>query len=80
MAPMQRERCRFSLNVVLGRLYAIGGASEMEEEAADEEVRLAALNYSHLANLNYSKLLFLNKGFVTMILYCNLICVLVYSG
>lgn len=40
MAPMQRERCRFSLNVVLGRLYAIGGASEMDEEVADDEVYL----------------------------------------
>lgn len=31
MAPMQRERCRFSLNVVVGQLYAIGGAMEPDE-------------------------------------------------
>ncbi len=41
---MQRERCRFSLNVVLGRLYAIGGASEMEDEIADDEVILWLTN------------------------------------
>ncbi|XP_067013052.1 kelch-like protein 26 [Anabrus simplex] len=35
MAPMQRERCRFSLNVVSGCLYAIGGASE--EDLSEEE-------------------------------------------
>lgn len=29
MCPMQRERCRFSLNVLGGRLIAIGGASEL---------------------------------------------------
>ncbi|XP_076358092.1 kelch-like protein 26 [Tachypleus tridentatus] len=28
MAPMQRERCRFSLSVVRGHLYAVGGAGE----------------------------------------------------
>ncbi|XP_046680622.1 kelch-like protein 26 [Homalodisca vitripennis] len=33
MAPMQQERCRFSLNVVADRLYAVGGASEVEEES-----------------------------------------------
>lgn len=39
MAPMQRERCRFSLNVASGRLYAIGGVSEMDDlENVDEEV------------------------------------------
>ncbi|KAJ9587276.1 hypothetical protein L9F63_019207 [Diploptera punctata] len=32
MAPMQRERCRFSLNVLSGHLYAIGGASEVDDE------------------------------------------------
>lgn len=37
MAPMQRERCRFSLNVVNGRLYAIGGANESDEFAEVEE-------------------------------------------
>lgn len=31
MAPMQRERCRFSLNVLLGFLYAIGGAYEADD-------------------------------------------------
>lgn len=30
MAPMQQERCRFSLNVVGDRLYAVGGASESD--------------------------------------------------
>ncbi|XP_049790542.1 kelch-like protein 26 isoform X3 [Schistocerca nitens] len=38
MAPMQRERCRFSLNVVCGRLYAIGGASEVDDPDDEEEV------------------------------------------
>ncbi|XP_014244123.1 kelch-like protein 26 [Cimex lectularius] len=28
MAPMQRERCRFSLNVLSGYLFAVGGVSE----------------------------------------------------
>ncbi|XP_039292521.1 kelch-like protein 26 [Nilaparvata lugens] len=28
MAPMEQERCRFSLTVVGGRLWAVGGASE----------------------------------------------------
>lgn len=37
MAPMQTERCRFSLNVVGGRLYAIGGASEVEDFAEETE-------------------------------------------
>ena len=46
MAPMQRERCRFSLNVVLGCLYAIGGASEMDEETADDEVKNCVMGYS----------------------------------
>lgn len=32
MAPMQTERCRFSLNEVNGRLYAIGGVNENDEE------------------------------------------------
>ena len=36
MAPMQRERCRFSLTVLNGRLYACGGASEID---FDEEVQ-----------------------------------------
>lgn len=36
MAPMQRERCRFTLNVVGGSLYAVGGASE--GEGGDEGV------------------------------------------
>lgn len=31
MAPMKIERCRFSLNVAQGMLYAVGGASEVEE-------------------------------------------------
>ncbi|KAJ8918607.1 hypothetical protein NQ315_013113 [Exocentrus adspersus] len=31
MAPMKIERCRFSLNVVGDMLYAVGGASEVEE-------------------------------------------------
>ncbi|XP_054267106.1 kelch-like protein 26 isoform X2 [Macrosteles quadrilineatus] len=37
MAPMQQERCRFSLNVVGDRLYAVGGVSEMEEDSVEEE-------------------------------------------
>ncbi|GLG93332.1 Kelch-like protein diablo [Gryllus bimaculatus] len=36
MAPMQRERCRFSLNVLRGYLYAVGGASETELDSPDE--------------------------------------------
>ncbi|XP_018320287.1 kelch-like protein 26 [Agrilus planipennis] len=31
MAPMQIERCRFSLNVVGNKLYAVGGVSELED-------------------------------------------------
>lgn len=31
MAPMQQERCRFSLNVVGDRLYAVGGACESDD-------------------------------------------------
>lgn len=31
MAPMNIERCRFSLNVVSDHLYAIGGATEVDE-------------------------------------------------
>lgn len=42
MAPMQRERCRFSLNVVSGRLYAIGGASEMDEVEPENEEEVSA--------------------------------------
>jgi len=42
MAPMQRERCRFSLNVVSGRLYAIGGASEMDEVEPENEDEVSA--------------------------------------
>lgn len=30
MAPMQTERCRFSLNELNGLLYAIGGANEQD--------------------------------------------------
>lgn len=36
MAPMQRERCRFSLNVVDGKLYAIGGSNESEDDDTQE--------------------------------------------
>lgn len=36
MAPMQRERCRFSLSVVAGRLYAVGGCSEVPHDPGDE--------------------------------------------
>ena len=42
MAPMQRERCRFSLNVLSGRLYAIGGASEMEDVLPEAEEEVSA--------------------------------------
>nr|XP_018918256.1 PREDICTED: kelch-like protein 26 [Bemisia tabaci] len=39
IAPMQRERCRFSLNVVADHLYAIGGASEIDVmDGVDSEV------------------------------------------
>ncbi|XP_070001446.1 kelch-like protein 26 [Penaeus vannamei] len=37
MYPMQRERCRFSLSVVSGQLYAVGGASEASDEGAAED-------------------------------------------
>lgn len=37
MAPMQRERCRFSLTVVNSQLYAIGGASEVSDVAVEDE-------------------------------------------
>ncbi|XP_076045598.1 kelch-like protein 26 isoform X2 [Oratosquilla oratoria] len=36
MAPMARERCRFSLTVVGGRLYAVGGASESTDEGGGQ--------------------------------------------
>ncbi|MCL4135156.1 UNVERIFIED_CONTAM: hypothetical protein GTU68_026110 [Idotea baltica] len=36
MAPMQRERCRFSLSVVGGRLFAVGGAIEAPHDQGDE--------------------------------------------
>mgnify|MGYP002716555672 CR=1 FL=1 len=36
MAPMQRERCRFSLNVVAGKLYAVGGSNESEDDDGQE--------------------------------------------
>ncbi|PSN54714.1 Kelch-like protein 26 [Blattella germanica] len=42
MAPMQRERCRFSLNVVSGRLYAIGGASEVDDVLPEDEEDVSA--------------------------------------
>ena len=35
MAPMQRERCRFSLSVLGGNLYAVGGSSESPDEPVD---------------------------------------------
>uniref|UniRef100_A0A0A9ZET0 Kelch-like protein diablo n=1 Tax=Lygus hesperus TaxID=30085 RepID=A0A0A9ZET0_LYGHE len=37
MAPMQRERCRFSLNVVSDSLYAVGGVSEGDGPVAECE-------------------------------------------
>nr|CAD7259250.1 unnamed protein product [Timema shepardi] len=42
MAPMQRERCRFSLNVLGGRLYAIGGASEADDVMVGEDGEVSA--------------------------------------
>ena len=36
MAPMHRERCRFSLSVLGGQLYAVGGASEAEHGEGGE--------------------------------------------
>lgn len=38
MAPMQRERCRFSLNVVSDHLYAVGGASEADNDVDEESL------------------------------------------
>lgn len=35
IAPMQKDRCRFSLNFVGDALYAIGGASEIDEIDGD---------------------------------------------
>lgn len=35
ITPMTTERCRFSLNVVGSKLYAIGGASEMDDDLLD---------------------------------------------
>ena len=32
ITPMQQDRCRFSLNFVDGRLYAVGGASEVNTD------------------------------------------------
>jgi len=37
MAPMQHERCRFSLNVLFGCLYAVGGVSEGDGPIAECE-------------------------------------------
>lgn len=37
MAPMQRERCRFSLNVLNGSLIAVGGVSEGDGPVAECE-------------------------------------------
>ncbi|BES95692.1 BTB And C-terminal Kelch [Nesidiocoris tenuis] len=37
MAPMQRERCRFSLNVVSDGLFAVGGVSEGDGPVAECE-------------------------------------------
>ena len=37
MAPMLTERCRFTLNVVEDKLYAIGGASENVEDLPNPE-------------------------------------------
>ncbi|XP_044755290.1 kelch-like protein 26 [Coccinella septempunctata] len=31
LSPMKVERCRFSLNVVEGKMYAVGGVTEVEE-------------------------------------------------
>jgi hypothetical protein len=38
MAPMLTERCRFTLNVVQDKLYAIGGASENVEDGVNNTV------------------------------------------
>lgn len=35
ITPMTTERCRFSLNVVGSKLYAIGGSSEMDDDLLD---------------------------------------------
>lgn len=40
IAPMHRERCRFSLSVVGGCLYAVGGNTEEDEIRMDEDVSL----------------------------------------
>uniref|UniRef100_A0A0P4WFA8 Kelch-like protein diablo n=1 Tax=Scylla olivacea TaxID=85551 RepID=A0A0P4WFA8_SCYOL len=40
MAPMHRERCRFSLTVLAGLLYAVGGASEAADDGAAEDESL----------------------------------------
>ncbi|KAK8737119.1 hypothetical protein OTU49_004805 [Cherax quadricarinatus] len=40
MAPMQRERCRFSLSVLGGQLYAVGGASEASDDGIGEDESL----------------------------------------
>jgi kelch-like protein 26 len=45
IAPMQQDRCRFSLNVVGGSLYAVGGVSEMDEEVPN-------VNYSTCEKYN----------------------------
>lgn len=36
LAPMQQDRCRFSLNFVGSRLYAIGGVSEIDDDDDDD--------------------------------------------
>lgn len=40
LAPMQSDRCRFSLNFVAGLLYAVGGVSEVDGEDLDAEDEL----------------------------------------
>ncbi|XP_064467477.1 kelch-like protein 26 [Ornithodoros turicata] len=45
MAPMHRERCRFSLCVARGHLYAIGGVGEIGNDVEDEDSGLCCELY-----------------------------------
>jgi kelch-like protein 26 len=36
ISPMHQDRCRFSLNVVKGALYAVGGVSEVDDDVAHQ--------------------------------------------
>lgn len=46
MAPMLTERCRFTLNVVQDKIYAVGGASENVDDIAGTTEACACESYN----------------------------------